>query len=62
MRKAIIGKLTKGYIKTFPPITKNKKIGSIKRAIILFVINIIGGKDTKVLVNEIAEEIANKNF
>lgn len=57
MRKTIINQLMKSYVKAFPPLTKNKTIASIKRSIIIFLINMVGGKKARDIFYEIINEI-----
>lgn len=58
MRKSILGKLTRAYLRTFPPIAKNGNnvVGDAKRAIIALLINAVGGKNSMSLVEEILTE------
>ena len=58
MRKKLIEKLTQMYIRTFPPLTPNGNnvIGNIKRTIIAWLMNAVGGRKTEKLLMEVLTE------
>ena len=58
MRKKLIAKLAQMYIRTFPPLTPNGNnvIGNIKRTIIAWLMNAVGGRKTEKLLMEVLTE------
>lgn len=58
MRKKLIAKLAQMYIRTFPPLAPNGNnvIGNIKRTIIAWLMNIVGGRKTEELLMEVLTE------
>ena len=62
MRKSILESLMRAHLRTFPPITKNGNgmIGDIKRTTIALLMNMVGGKNVRILVKEIVNEWTDK--
>ena len=58
MRKKLIAKLARMFTRTFPPLTPNGNnvIGNIKRTIIVWLMNVVGGRKTEELLMEVLTE------
>ena len=56
-RKAILGKLLRLYLRTFPPISKNGNgfVGDIKRVLLIIPINIISKGNTELIEAALSE-------
>lgn len=55
MRKKMMARLLKIYMRTFPPFDKNGNgiLGTMKRNVLAFIMNVVGGRKAETMINDI---------